>query len=130
MSEKIVNPVVQGLNDAARKSWKQTTKSELENRFEHRILSAVSNLASTNISNKKANSTDKNELDSLLMMKTGFEHEFKSKFETEISGTTEDCIAQCILELLELSANIGVNLEHHINARLAYKDTLKRLKNK
>ena len=44
----------------------------------------------------------------------------KNKFETSVKDTFEDEIADSVIRLLDLSAGLGIDLERHINLKVAY----------
>ncbi len=128
MSEKIVNPVVQGLNEAKRAAHQNMNHNQSHEQI---LMNCVSKLADTNQlleRNVKVVEVQDARFSKMLMMKMGYGHDFVRIFETEVIGSVEDGITQSIIHLLELAGTLDINIEQHLNARLAYNETKKRLK--
>ncbi len=55
---------------------------------------------------------------------------FKTIFEGHIKDTFQDEIADAIIRLYDLSAGLGIDIEEHINLKVAYNKTRERLHGK
>lgn len=55
---------------------------------------------------------------------------WKLSFKTHIKDTFEDEIADAIIRLLDMCGGLGIDIEHHIQAKLTYNKTRERLHGK
>jgi NTP pyrophosphatase (non-canonical NTP hydrolase) len=59
-----------------------------------------------------------------------YEQHYAEKFQYHVKDTFEDEIADAIIRLLDLSAGLNIDIERHINAKVAYNKTREKLHGK
>lgn len=65
-----------------------------------------------------------------MQFQNGHEDAWETSFKLHVKDTFEDEIADTVIRLLDLSAGLGIDLEKHINAKVAYNKTRERLHGK
>jgi NTP pyrophosphatase (non-canonical NTP hydrolase) len=117
-----MNELVKGLNESAKKIHENNkskgfwSNGQSGQNVGELLMLIVSELGEAMEAHRKSNFTNMSDFETGL---DAFSN-FGSSFQAHVKDTFEDEIADSVIRLLDLSAGLGIDLERHINLKVAY----------
>lgn len=98
--------------------------------FPDRCMLIVSEISEAVEAHRNGKTTQRADVDQALRMAAMDMQPFVGFFRDKVKDTVEDELADAIIRLLDLSGYLGIDIDAHIHAKLAYNATRPRLHGK
>tara|TARA_R110002126_G_scaffold5579_3_gene29486 strand:- start:3582 stop:3950 length:369 start_codon:yes stop_codon:yes gene_type:complete len=118
-----VKQIVSGLNDSAQEIFAANKAKgfwDKERNVGEMLMLVTTELAEAMDAHQKG----------YFASRLNYEEESNECFEDECKDTFEDELGDAIIRLLDMTAGLGIDIERHINLKLAYNRTRERLHGK
>jgi len=131
-----MNILVAGLNDSAKLIHEQNKAKgfwDSERNVGELLMLVTSELGEGMEAHRKGKFADWEAYDKELTLEDGHATSLDLQnfaFKTHVKDTFEDEIADAVIRLLDMAAGLGIDLEKHINEKVAYNKSRERLHGK